>query len=162
MGGGELAAIFRGLVNDATQVGQKIAASVARLAERTADIEEADVARLLEADRKAADDIADAGGGRTAGVGYDGRPRDLGLMGRKFDNPRARPQTPRRKPDDHLPAGDPVYHAPNSTAIGYDSATMRNFDAVMPLPGYHDVVVHGERDGTFRPGLIGEDGRNVC
>jgi hypothetical protein len=29
---------------------------------------------------------------------------------------------------------------------------MRNFDAVKPHPGYHDVVVHGEPDGTFRPG----------
>jgi hypothetical protein len=162
VGGGELAAIFRGLVNDATQVGQKIAASVARLAERTADIEEADVARLLEADRKAADDIADAGGRSTAGVGFesDGSPHELDLMGRKFDRPWERPKAPARIPDDHLPAGDPVYHGSYSTAIGYDSFTMSNFDRAKPEPGFHDAVVHGEPDGTFLPGLIGEDGAN--
>jgi hypothetical protein len=79
-------------------------------------------------------------------------------MGRKFDDPQARPRTPTRTADDYLSAGDPVYHGPNSTAIGYDSLTMRNFDVVKPEPGYHDVVVHGEPNGTFRPGLIGEDG----
>jgi hypothetical protein len=25
-------------------------------------------------------------------------------------------------------------------------------------PGFHDVVVHGERNGLFRPGLVGADG----
>jgi hypothetical protein len=37
---------------------------------------------------------------------------------------------------------------------------MRNFDVVMPEPGYHDVIVHGERNGLFRPGLVGADGAN--
>lgn len=35
---------------------------------------------------------------------------------------------------------------------------MRNFDAIRPEPGFHDVVVHGERNGLFRPGLSGADG----
>ena len=87
---------------------------------------------------------------------------DLDPMGRRSDwtDPSAHPQPPSRPPDAHLPAGDPVYHRPGGTAIGYDRATMRNFDAVAPEPGYHDVVVHGEPDGLFRPGLVGADGKN--
>jgi hypothetical protein len=154
VGAGELAAIFRGLARDAAQVGQRIAMSTAKLAEKTADIEEGNLGRLLKTDQKAADDIA-AAGRRSAG---DGRPSDMDTMGRNFDDPSARPQTPKRTPDGYLPAGDPVYHGPDSTAIGYDSSTMRNFDMVKPQPGFHDVVVHGEPDGTFCPGLIGEDG----
>ncbi len=82
------------------------------------------------------------------------------LMGRKVVDPALRPQAPVRPPDDHLPAGDPVYYSQSSTAIGYDAATMRNFDVAQPEPGFHDVVVHGERNGTFRPGLVGEDGKS--
>ncbi|MEV6601462.1 hypothetical protein AB0M36_32105 [Actinoplanes sp. NPDC051346] len=100
-----------------------------------------------------------------AGAGPDGRagtPDDTGIdpMGRRsdWDDPAAHPQAPSRPPDSHLPAGDPVYYRPGSTAIGYDSSTMRNFDAVAPEPGYHDVVVHGERNGLFRPGQVGADG----
>jgi hypothetical protein len=155
VGAGELAAIFRGLARDAAETGQKIAVSVARLADKTADIEEGNLARLLETDKNAADNITAAGTSSNAGLSGD-----MDIMGRKVDEPWARPHTPTRMPDDHLPADDPIYHGPNSTAIGYDSATMRNFDAVKPHPGYHDVVVHGEPDGTFRPGLIGEDGED--
>ncbi|MGW3895690.1 WXG100 family type VII secretion target [Micromonospora profundi] len=84
---------------------------------------------------------------------------DLDSMGRRSDweDPSAHPHTPPPS-DAHLPAGDPVYHRPNSTAIGYDSATMRNFDSVAPIPGHHDVVVHGLPNGLFRPGLVGADG----
>ena len=35
---------------------------------------------------------------------------------------------------------------------------MMNFDKVLPEPGFHDVVVHGERNGLVRPGVVGEDG----
>ncbi|UQU67840.1 hypothetical protein COUCH_16855 [Couchioplanes caeruleus] len=84
------------------------------------------------------------------------------LMGRRSDwagrNPGEHPQEPSRPADSHLPSGDPVYYRPNSTAVGYDSQTVTNFDRVRPEPGYHDVVVHGERNGLFRPGVIGEDG----
>ncbi|MEU8229097.1 hypothetical protein AB0C12_05755 [Actinoplanes sp. NPDC048967] len=81
-------------------------------------------------------------------------------MGSRADwrDPANHPQPPARTPDSRLPAGDPVDHGADSTAIGYDDRTMRNFDAVRPEPGYHDVVVHGERNGLFRPGLIGADG----
>jgi hypothetical protein len=84
-------------------------------------------------------------------------------MGRRSDwrDPARRPQPPTRTPDSHLPAGDPVYYRENGTAIGYDSRTMRNFDAVRPEPGFHDVVVHGERNGMFRPGMIGNDGADL-
>jgi hypothetical protein len=50
-------------------------------------------------------------------------------------DPTRRPRPPSRTPDSQLPAGDPVYHGPNSTAIGYDSSTMTNFDSVQPEPG---------------------------
>ncbi len=74
--------------------------------------------------------------------------------------PGKHPVPPSRVPHDWLPAGDPVYHAANRTAIGYDSATMLNFDTARPKPGYHDVVVHGQPDGHFRPGLVGADGQD--
>ncbi|GIJ27414.1 hypothetical protein Vqi01_25760 [Micromonospora qiuiae] len=84
---------------------------------------------------------------------------DLEPMGHRSDwsDPTVHPQSP-PPPDANLLAGDPVYYRPTSTAIGYDSATMNNFDMVAPLPGHHDVVVHGERNGMFRPGLLGADG----
>ncbi|MEV4349512.1 hypothetical protein AB0J83_34055 [Actinoplanes sp. NPDC049596] len=83
-------------------------------------------------------------------------------MGKRSDwakrDPADHPRPPARTPDSHLPSGDPVYHGPTSTAVGYDGRTMLNFDKVQPEPGYHDVVVHGERNGLVRPGVIGEDG----
>ncbi|WP_203733376.1 hypothetical protein [Paractinoplanes durhamensis] len=92
--------------------------------------------------------------------GGKGTADDLADMGKRSDwkNPGDRPLTPTRPPDGYLPTGDPVYHGPNSTAVGYDSSTMRNFDHVQPEPGVHDVVVHGEPNGTFRPGVVGDDG----
>jgi hypothetical protein len=84
-------------------------------------------------------------------------------MGKRSDwrDPADHPQTPTRTPDSQLPGGDPVYHSEHSTAIGYDSNTMRNFDAAGPEPGFHDVVVHGgEGNGQFRPGLIDAGGAN--
>jgi uncharacterized protein YukE len=101
------------------------------------------------------------------GTGPDGQPAapasgELDPMGRRSDwaDPAAHPLPPPRPADGHLPAGDPVYHRPGGTAIGYDSSTLRNFDVVAPEPGHHDVVVHGERNGLFRPGLLGADGGN--
>ncbi len=84
----------------------------------------------------------------------------LDTMGRRSNwrDPARHPQPPSRTPDSHLPAGDPVYHRETSTAIGYDARTLRNFDAVRGEPGFHDVVVHGERNGLFRPGLTRADG----
>lgn len=87
---------------------------------------------------------------------------DLDPMGRRSDwrDPAAHPQPPPRPPDAYLLAGDPVYHRPGGTAIGYDSSTLRNFDVIAPEPGYHDVVVHGVLSGMFRPGFIGADGED--
>lgn len=50
MAGGELSAVFKGLAGDAEQAGGDIARSVARMTEQTADIEEANVARTLDAE----------------------------------------------------------------------------------------------------------------
>jgi hypothetical protein len=101
---------------------------------------------------------------RLAGIfeQLSGRNRALEVMGRRADwtarDPGQHPQAPSRTPDSQLPSGDPVYHGPHSTAIGYDSKTIVNFDRVQPEPGFHDVVVHGETNGLVRPGVIGEDG----
>lgn len=84
-------------------------------------------------------------------------------MGKRSDwaqrDPGDHPRPPARTPDSYLPSGDPIYHKSTGTAIGYDSRTMTNFDKVKPEPGYHDVVVHGEKNGLVRPGVIGEIGR---
>jgi len=105
-------------------------------------------------------DLADHLGrlARTDPTGQTGSPVDD--MGRRSDwtDPADRPQGPSRPPDSYLTAGDPVYYRPGATAIGYDGATMNNFDLVGPLPGHHDVVVHGTRAGAFRPGQVGADG----
>ena len=87
--------------------------------------------------------------------------RGTDTMGRRSNwrDPAARPQPPARVPDSHLAAGDPVYHRETSTAIGYDARTMRNFDMARREPGFHDVVVHGDRNGMFQPGFTGADGR---
>ena len=100
---------------------------------------------------------------RLAGIFEQLRRRSASdVMGRRSDwvdrDPGKHPRNPARPPDSQLPSGDPVYHGPDSTAVGYDSRTMTNFDRVRPEPGYHDVVVHGERNGLFRPGVVGEDG----
>ncbi|MEU8607370.1 hypothetical protein AB0C29_05150 [Actinoplanes sp. NPDC048791] len=117
----------------------------------------ASLRRLGDAMRRLAQDVTklrERGGG---GSGPMGTRRD---RRERHQNPGAHPRTPARPPDDHLAAGDPVYHGENRTAIGYDSSTMLNFDTARPEPGYHDVVVHGEPDGQFRPGLIGENGED--
>ena len=60
--------------------------------------------------------------------------------------------------DAALPSGDPVYYQSGSTAIGYDAATMSNFESVAPIAGYHDVVIHGNRQGYFEPGRVNRAG----
>jgi hypothetical protein len=88
------------------------------------------------------------------------RSGSLDSMGtrRAWRDPRDHPRPPSRPPDSTLPAGDPVYHAPHSTAIGYDSKTMTNFDKVRSEPGFHDVIVHGTDEGMFQPGRVDASG----
>ncbi|MCX4747620.1 hypothetical protein OG455_19210 [Kitasatospora sp. NBC_01287] len=69
------------------------------------------------------------------------------------------PVPPRIPGDGALPTGDPVYYRPGSTAVGYDSSTVSNFDNVAPKPGYHDVVIHGNNQGYFEPGRINAAGK---
>ncbi|MFI5935190.1 toxin glutamine deamidase domain-containing protein [Actinoplanes sp. NPDC051494] len=76
----------------------------------------------------------------------------------RHSHPEEFPRPPERTPDSFLPGGEPVYYRPNATAIGYDAATMSNFDHAKPVPGHHDVVVHGKPDGKFIPGLVRADG----
>lgn len=83
--------------------------------------------------------------------GHHGHKSDMGIR-RNWRGPKNHPAPPKRKPDASTPSGDPVYHSCHSTAIGYDSAAMNNFDLVQPKPGYHDVVVHGTNKGHFLPG----------
>lgn len=62
------------------------------------------------------------------------------------------PAPPRKPGDDALASGMPIYHGDGVLAIGYDGATLRNFDVAKRLPGHHDIVIHGKRDGTFLAG----------
>ena len=48
MSGGELSAVFKGLAEDADQAAGNIAHSIADVSERTADIEESNLARTLD------------------------------------------------------------------------------------------------------------------
>ncbi|WP_201272341.1 WXG100 family type VII secretion target [Verrucosispora sp. SN26_14.1] len=84
-------------------------------------------------------------------------------MGRRRDwaDPRDRPLPPVRQPESYLPAGDPVYHTPRSTGIGYDEKTMRNIDNVLALDGHHDVIVHGTDRGYFVPGKVSAKGDHM-
>ncbi|MFD0884582.1 hypothetical protein ACFQ08_08450, partial [Streptosporangium algeriense] len=68
---------------------------------------------------------------------------------------------PRLPGDATLPSGDPVYYRPGSTAIGYDTTTLKNFDLVAPRPGYHDAVVHGKPEGYFSPGRMNAFGAEI-
>ncbi|WP_067510003.1 WXG100 family type VII secretion target [Actinoplanes sp. TFC3] len=45
-----------------------------------------------------------------------------------------------------------------SRLISYAIEELATLGHVQPEPGVHDVVVHGEPNGTFRPGVVGEDG----
>ncbi|MGC4879179.1 hypothetical protein ACLQ26_23340 [Micromonospora sp. DT43] len=86
----------------------------------------------------------------------------IDAMGKRRDwkDPKTRTSPPERRPDSHLPAGDPVYHTDHSTGIGYDPMTMRNLDKIRPLDGCHDVVVHGTDKGYFVPGIIDAAGEH--
>ncbi|MFD7499378.1 hypothetical protein ACFV8T_45345, partial [Streptomyces sp. NPDC059832] len=68
------------------------------------------------------------------------------------------PAQPKEPGDLILNTGDPVYFGDGRTAVGYDRSTRVNFDLVEPLPGYHDVVVHGNNQGFFEPGRVNEAG----
>jgi hypothetical protein len=61
MAEGELGAVFEGLAGDATDAGSNIAESVAKLTEKTADTEEANLEEVLAADARANQAIRDAG-----------------------------------------------------------------------------------------------------
>ncbi|MEU1757183.1 WXG100 family type VII secretion target [Micromonospora matsumotoense] len=86
-------------------------------------------------------------------------PNDRMGTRRDWADPRARPISPKGRPDSYLPAGDPVYHTDHSTVVGYDARTMRNMAKSLPLDGHHDVVVHGTDKGYFIPGKVSSEGR---
>jgi hypothetical protein len=61
MADGELGAVFRALARDAAEAAKNAAESIAKVTEQTANIEERNLAEILEADAKAADRITAAG-----------------------------------------------------------------------------------------------------
>ena len=63
MAEGEIAAVFKALAKEAAETARRISASVAKLTERTAEIEEANLAALARTDAKAAEAITAAGRG---------------------------------------------------------------------------------------------------
>ncbi|MFD6295254.1 putative T7SS-secreted protein [Streptomyces sp. NPDC060235] len=83
------------------------------------------------------------------------------MMGRnrwwKTDSPHVGPPT--RSPSDRLPSDVPIYHRDGATAIGYDPATLRNFDVAERLPGYQDVIIHGTTDGRMVAGEANRAGQ---
>ncbi len=95
-----------------------------------------------------------------------GDPPSVDTMGTRRDHqarndPRSTDPAPPKTPGDGtLPSGDPVYYGSGSTAIGYDSKTLHNFQFVKPEPGYHDVVIHGNPEGYFEPGRVNAYGRD--
>lgn len=123
-----------------------------------------------------ADETIDpAGGQRDLGAPYEEVPSaeaaalaDAGAddaahaMGRDLDAIQATdstiPAPPRTPGDVILDSGDHVYFRPHSTTIGYDSATLVNRDLTAPLDGYHDVIVHGNPQGYFKPGRVNHAG----
>ncbi|MDH6539431.1 putative T7SS-secreted protein [Streptomyces sp. SPB4] len=79
---------------------------------------------------------------------------------RAWSSPKStKPVAPEIPGDAYLSTGDPVYYRAGSTAIGYDSSTLVNFDLVKRKPGYHDVVIHGNADGFFEPGRVNASGK---
>ncbi|MFI7357300.1 putative T7SS-secreted protein [Streptomyces avidinii] len=79
---------------------------------------------------------------------------------RAWNSPKStKPVSPEIPADSYMATGDPVYHRQGSTAIGYDSSTLVNFDLVKPKPGYHDVVIHGNNGGYFEPGRVNAAGK---
>jgi hypothetical protein len=77
MAEGELGAVFRGLAKDAAETAERMTASMAKVTEQTADIEEKNVAELVESDARAAERIAAAGGkseAEKAGAATSGPP----------------------------------------------------------------------------------------
>ncbi|MGB8939962.1 MAG: putative T7SS-secreted protein [Streptomyces sp.] len=80
------------------------------------------------------------------------------FMGKSKDS---RIAPPTRTPDDFLPSGMPIYHKDGVTAIGYDSATLRNFDVSQRLPGHQDVIIHGTVDGQMIAGEVNRVGADA-
>jgi len=64
MGDGAIAAAFRGLAADAAKAARNIVESVGRIAEKTADIEEANLRSLLDSDSRAAESFKSLGSTR--------------------------------------------------------------------------------------------------
>jgi hypothetical protein len=74
MSEGELAAVFKGLAEDAGEAGGEIAESIAKFTDETADIEDANVARTLAADAStahAASTIGKEAGSEVSSLGPD-------------------------------------------------------------------------------------------
>jgi hypothetical protein len=79
MAEGELGAVFRALAKDAADAAEKAAKSIAKVTEQTADIEERNVAEIIEADARAADRITAAGKkGTSEAAGAGTRPVPAG------------------------------------------------------------------------------------
>jgi hypothetical protein len=100
---------------------------------------------------KASFDKGEAGGGNGATdsmghdfeLGPDGNPIERGPDG--FIIPR---DADAIGADDFLPNGSPIFHGETHTRLGTDELTVNNANNVAPIPGVHDIVVHGNPDGS--------------
>lgn len=80
---------------------------------------------------------------------------------RRWRNDSSEVGPPQHPGDDWLPSDIPVYHGDRATAIGYDKATLNNLEKIRRLPGYHDLVLHGGRDGSFFGGQENRAGESI-
>jgi hypothetical protein len=108
MADGDLEAVFKGLAEDSAQAGKDIGESIAQFTETTADNEDANVARTLEADSQVAQAAAATGKQATASAGAGGKSaQDLINSGTEFQGTGGR--SGNKLPEQGGPPGGVLY-----------------------------------------------------
>jgi hypothetical protein len=141
MAEGEVGVVFDGLSEDAGQAAGDITESLAKLSEDAADKEEANLARLLEQDAKAAKDIEDA-----AKPGES--PPELGGVDPAAP-PEVEPPPAYENPGHHDPTGGPNPYNPNKAVLPPD-AQARFADSVQVGRARWAKVGTGKRAVYYR------------
>jgi RHS repeat-associated protein len=123
MAGGELAAVFKGLAEDADQAAGNIAESVAKLGEKTAENEEANVSRTMETEAKNAKSFTDIADGE-AGAAKPPAPK----------GPEAPPPAPKE------PAGGPSYRPTKDSIEANNGNPAENSQPTETVPQSKDPI----------------------
>jgi hypothetical protein len=149
MADGELAAVFKALAKDAAEAAGKITESVAKLSEQTADIEESNVAKLLDLDAKSAEDIASVGKSEAvSGSKYD--PRYLSRQDEDFSaqtNPSGLRKS-RYDPDEGMVPANPDGDATPTQHVlgGHNPAAKENSPYTSFAPEGGDGKIYGPQE----------------